>query len=142
MSRLNLFYDRTKTSYFSGLVFCLLQSAASVTAGPDGPEHKHANFVPKSSVSTQLINCGEGIHGLFAGFDRLQIPRRFQNDISLSILIVFSYGMVDRFQRHHLDMYISHLDFPVSIDILSVEKNTRLKRMDYRCNLKSIDLLS
>ena len=60
------------------LIRYLLQSAVLVTAGPDGPLHKHANVVPKLSVSRQLIKLGEGIHGLFAGLVRLQTPRNSQ----------------------------------------------------------------
>lgn len=88
----NLFF---RTGFFS---YYLLQSAAEVTAGPDGPKHKHAKFVPKLSVSRQANKVGEAIHGLFAGFDRLQIPKRFQIDILLLILIVSHTAWLIKFR--------------------------------------------
>jgi len=88
----------TKTSenlFFYIILFYLLQSAAVVTAGPVGPKHKHANVVPNSSVSRQEIKAGEAIHGLFAGFTRLQTPKNSKTRYFFTDSYFISYGMVD-----------------------------------------------
>ncbi len=58
--------------------YSLPQLADVVTAGPDGPEHRHAYAVPKSSDSRQPRRAGEAPHGLSAGFVRLQTPRNIK----------------------------------------------------------------
>jgi len=80
-----------KNLFFYIILFHLLQSAAVVTAGPDGPEHTHANVVPKSSVSRQASKVGEAIHGLFAGFIRLQTPKNSKTRFFYTDYIISSH---------------------------------------------------